>query len=163
MATAAKPLNLAQLQAELVAAGVNVQGLTSAGGDPTTAATKEVYGVDAAGVRFDLPPAATTVIANHAARFPTVYDTPANDLEAARTALANARTALQTSVPNLNSLDTTIQALAANSSASVILSNMKLLSARTRAVVGDQMNADQAIVDALAAMRDAVAALKARG
>jgi len=89
-------------------------------------------------------------------------DTPISDLAAARVALGNARLALQTSVPNLNSIDTTIQGLAAGSSASVILSNLKTLSQRNRVVIADIVSALQAQVDADKALADALVALKAR-
>ena len=65
--TASKPIDLVQLQAELNAASIAVSALLSTGGDLGTNATKDIYGIDATGARFDLPAGAATVITNHAA------------------------------------------------------------------------------------------------
>lgn len=83
-------------------------------------------------------------------------------LETARTALGEARAALQTSVPALNSEDATIQALGAPNVAQ-LTTRVKALSARNKAVAADVVNALQAQVEADQAIADALAALKTRG
>lgn len=88
-------------------------------------------------------------------------DSPITALEAARTAIANVRTALQTSVPALNSEDNTIQALTSPTLAQ-LTTRVKALSARNRSVVGDLVAGEQALLDGETAIRDALVALKNR-
>ena len=63
--TAAKPIDLKQLETELIAAGEPIVALTATGGDLGTNALKTIYGINASGNRVDLRAAAATVIANH--------------------------------------------------------------------------------------------------
>ena len=63
--TASKPIDLKQLETELIAAGVSIVALTSTGGALDTNDSKTIYGINASGNRVDLPAAAATVIASH--------------------------------------------------------------------------------------------------
>lgn len=68
-----KPIDPRQLQDELVAAGVAIPGIGTAGRPPYETGDKTVYTYDAEGAAADLPPAAIPVLDAHTAP-PRVFD-----------------------------------------------------------------------------------------
>lgn len=97
--TASKPIDLNQLQAELVAAGIAVPALAASGGDLDATDAKTIHTYDAGGDIVDLPDTAQAVVDAHVSQRAAQMAQDTSDLAglgAIRTAIAADVAALQT-------------------------------------------------------------------